>query len=251
MKSIKDKFATLVSNCTVRSESYNTPRLDSESHNPFNDLYTSSINVPYVGDFPQQQISTADKVISSPNTGGLNGWRPWNGDVTVGGPGAPVISDLDMYENTAGWFFKDQNGKMSKLEMDSTSVPNKVDKELVDCKFPYNIKKDHRGNLIYDFAVAGYAADRILLQRTKNGINVILSEQEEEDDLIGEDYEFLCKGIKDSKIEESIYIDDDLFDTDNYTADLDNGILSIFIPVKVGSLYFKNVVSKSKKVNIK
>jgi HSP20 family molecular chaperone IbpA len=163
-------------------------------------------------------INTKDTVKIVPNQPVFNGWE----------------KDTDIFK-----IIGDQLKKTSNL-------PNKVDKDLININLPYNLKKNYKEDLYYEFAVAGYSAERILLQKITNGIRLILSEQKEEDDLIGEEFEYLCKGIKNVKIQEDVYLDGELYDIDNFTANLENGILSIFVPKRdVKSLQFKTVINKN------
>jgi hypothetical protein len=106
-------------------------------------------------------------------------------------------------------------------------LKNKVDKDLVDTKLPYNIKKDFNDNLIYEFAVAGYT--ECLTHKTKDGLKIILDDVKY-DDLLGDEFEYLCKGMKGGRHEIPLFIDDDIYDTHNITKKMKYGVLTIFVP---------------------
>ena len=143
-------------------------------------------------------------------TGGT--WEPYN---------KPVSDQLEELQK-----------KISKLE----KVPNKVDKDLINTNIPYNIKKDLFLNLYYSFSVTGYDVNQISLLIKKDGFLLKLKKRDDKDDLIGEEFEFICRGIKGNNQEIPIYIDVDEYDINSSTCELENGLLNIFIP-------------KSKKVN--
>jgi len=121
--------------------------------------------------------------------------------------------------------------KIEELEKSIEKVvPNKIDKDLIDTKIPYNVKKDLDANLIYMFAIAGYKENQIELVMKKDGLLLKLKSAPDDNDLIGEGFEYLCHGIKDSEQEVGIYLDVDEYETANSEVELDNGILQIFIP---------------------
>jgi HSP20 family molecular chaperone IbpA len=148
-----------------------------------------------------------------------------------------------------GYVLNDQNIKMNPLY---DNIPNKIDKDLVSVNLPYNLKKNLNDDLFYDFAVAGYSVDRISVLKIVNGIRIILKKKNLDDDLIGEEFEFICKGIKNVDLAEDIYIDGDLYDVDKFEASLEDGILSIFVPKKEKkALKYKKIKNKSSgKVNL-
>jgi len=132
------------------------------------------------------------------------------------------------------------------------NVPNKLDKDLIDSKLPYNIKKDNYENIIYEIGIAGYTSDRIFLQIIKDGFMLKLFARNIDDDLIGEDYIYICQGLKETTQEINIYIDSDEYSLQDASTELENGMLSITVPKK--SAIIPNQIpvkgSKSKKENI-
>jgi HSP20 family molecular chaperone IbpA len=126
----------------------------------------------------------------------------------------PPITDATLDEN------------LNEL-IKKTEIKNKVDKDLVDTKLPYNIKKDFNDNLIYEFAVAGYT--ECLTHVTKDGIKIILDDVKY-DDLLGDEFEYLCKGMKGGRHEIPLFIDEDIYDINNITKKMKYGVLTIFIP---------------------
>jgi HSP20 family molecular chaperone IbpA len=198
-----------------------------DNNNIFIGDHTSDV---FIGDPPNKTFNTGDFVINRSSSGdtqikifprdtGLNGWRPIDND--------NILPD--------GYFMEKPH-----------DIPNKVDKDLINGILPYNIRKNLKADLYYDISIAGYSEDRILLQKLVNGIRVILEAKKEDDDLIGEEFEYLCKGIKDCKLEQEIYIDAEDYDLDKYSAYLENGILTIVIPKKdIKSLSYKKVTIKS------
>ena len=126
--------------------------------------------------------------------------------------------------------------------------PNKVDSDLVKGKLPYNMLVDIHQNLQYDFACAGYSENQIRVVPTKDGIEIKLYPRDDRDDLIGEENEYICKGIKDGFQTEYVFIDRSKYDVEQCVCELDNGILHIMVPFKEK---VKIKVKKiSKKVNI-
>jgi HSP20 family molecular chaperone IbpA len=135
----------------------------------------------------------------------------------------------------------------------SINVPNKIDKDLVSTSLPYNLRKNFNEDLLYDFAVAGYSEDRILIQLITNGIKIMLKKYEADDDLIGEEFDFICKGIKNVDLSEEIFVDSELYNLSSFEATLNNGILTIYVPRrKKSEQIIRKVINKGKgKVNLK
>jgi HSP20 family molecular chaperone IbpA len=205
------------------------------------------------GDYAGAWVSEPDGVIRKVYVGD-NPPSNWGGKV---GDTIPDLSDYDVKFtgvppggiNTNNPLFNGWSitGTDTNEILKNDSIPNKLDKDLVNTKLPYNLKKNFNEDLFYDFAVAGYSVDRIKLLKINNGIRLMLKELDESDDLVGEEYEFICKGIKNLKLTEDIFIDGELYDLENFTANLENGILSIFVPKKnEKTLHIKKVTDKNK-----
>jgi HSP20 family molecular chaperone IbpA len=218
------------------------------------DSCTSAINSTAIGDVPNSEIYVGDNPLVWGDSGfGIPaGWGGAGGGDIILAPHTG-ISDGNVLINT-----KDTNG-WGKLTINSDNIgtvaqimpaqqKNKLDKDLIDSKLPYNLKKDYDGNLIYEIAVAGYTD--VLIQKIKDGLRVLLDE-EEKDDLVGEEFDFICQGIKMKKQEINIFIDQDDFDTKNHSAELENGILTLMIPIKkVNTEEFTAIKSKNKKIKV-
>jgi len=151
--------------------------------------------------------------------------------------------NINEEENT-----HDYEELLEKIKKSNTikTPPNKVDKELVDTKVPYNVKKDLNNNLIYEFACAGYTSDRIEVSVKKDGLLLKLLKEDSVDDLIGEEFEYLCKGIKENDQEISIFIDSDEYVLSNTEIELENGLLFIKVFKRVSQLSTVIKVKKKK-----
>jgi HSP20 family molecular chaperone IbpA len=185
------------------------------------------------------------------HSGGINisdqGWSDYNGTGTHLQRGV-IVNTPNVVAPTidSGWQLSPLNAHSNPIWEEG--LPNKLDKELIDSKLPYNLKKDSKGNLFYEISCAGYDSDQILIQTTKDGFKVILFPKDDSNDLVGDDYEYLCKGIKTGKIEDIIYVDSDLYNIGDYTAELDLGILTLKVPIKIDkTTKFKTVIRKDHK----
>jgi HSP20 family molecular chaperone IbpA len=242
MDSKKDKFTKMVAGPVKNANCY-TAAISNTSISNDNIVLNDRVTGDYTLNVYDQPTW---------GTGGGGGYNG-NGGWSTGGDLVISTKDTDAFQKQQifnGWkentdIYKILDDHIDK-KVSTIHVPNKVDKDLININLPYNLKKNYKEDLYYEFAVAGYSAERILLQKITNGIRLILSEQKEEDDLIGEEFEYLCKGIKNVKIQEDVYLDGELYDIDNFTANLENGILSIFVPKRdVKSLQFKTVTNKN------
>jgi HSP20 family molecular chaperone IbpA len=89
-----------------------------------------------------------------------------------------------------------------------------------------------------------------LLVSQKDGIKVTLLALQDGSDLIGEEYEYLCRGLKEQHHEFSIYIDWDNYDKSVDSA-LENGILSITVQKKAANTEGRiSVKSRPKKEKV-
>jgi HSP20 family molecular chaperone IbpA len=169
----------------------------------------------YVGDIIHNDDTTGDFPITiKPNSGG---WSTNIGTINTINTTPP---DTDPFSKK----IEELQERLSKIE----DTPNKIDSDLVKGKLPYNIKTDIDENLYYEFATAGYNSKQIQISRTKEGLEVKLFE-EEEDDFIGDLYEYVCKGIKNGNQSVYIYIDSSQYDLDNIESSIKNGILLITV----------------------
>jgi HSP20 family molecular chaperone IbpA len=224
---------------------YNKPTLNGDVYVTSNGDITlgtvtgDKISDTYVGDIIDVNGGGGGMTISPHQSWGIGG-----GSITAPAwSGSHQILSTKNTDSTSLW------EDLVNTTVDGTiRVKNKMDKDLIDSKLPYNLKKDYKGNLIYEIAVAGY--ENVLIQKIKDGLRVLLDDVER-DDLIGEEYEYICQGIKMKKQEMNIFIDQDDFDTKNHTASLENGILSLFVPIKsINSEEFVSVQSSNKKRKI-
>jgi HSP20 family molecular chaperone IbpA len=194
-----DKYSTqdmCIDSADWTWKDYNTPEWDK---NFVGDIVPSIT----VGDYP---------MAIKPNTGG------W-----VSNPG--IINTIDTSSiDPVSRKIEELQERLNKIE----DTPNKIDSDLVKGKLPYNIKTDIDENLYYEFAIAGYNAKQIKISRSKEGLEVKLL-GEEDDDFIGDLYEYVCKGIKNGNQSVYLYIDSSQYDLDNIESSIKNGILLITI----------------------
>jgi hypothetical protein len=195
------------------------------NHSAFNGGYTGDnnsiyvgdqINTPQIGDYPFEYTPDNGNIRINPGNGNWSNGQDW------------TISTKDTSINPTS--IEALLKQMAPDENQEWVLKNKLDKDLVKGKLPFNLKKDIKNNLYYEFACAGY--EKVLLQKVKDGINILLDDNPDEDDLIGDEFEFVCKGIKTGKQDSFIFIDQDLYDLDSYTAKIKSGILTIFVPLK-------------------
>ena len=200
-----------------------------------------------VGTSHNTQVNSSVKVTYHSNTGdsAVNEYvyNPsfTTGDYQVGkpvwiAPYTPQHIEPNINDYTGGW----QKGhyEYKPLELDDLknyrelikNLPNKVDKEIVDTKIPYNIKKDYKDNLIYEICCAGFSKEEIKLSTEDNKL-LLSAKIDDEDDLIGDDFEFLCYGIK-NEIKAEFFIDFDMYDKLKMKTELHRGILRIILPLK-------------------
>jgi HSP20 family molecular chaperone IbpA len=195
----------------------------------------------YVGDNPNgtswEPISIHPyntPYIPSPNSGGfvkktstaITNFDPINYDDTE------IIIKDDSGEIKVKSKLKDLSKRLEEVEK---NLPNKVDKDLVNGKLPYNIKIDLDKTLYYEFAVAGYSKNQIKILPSKEGLEIKLFESSQndlidnDDEYLGELYEYINKGIKLGNQTEYIFIDHSKYDINNIESQLKNGILYLKI----------------------
>jgi len=122
------------------------------------------------------------------------------------------------------------NGTMYDFGQKPLDVPNKLDKELVDTKLPYNVKIDTDTDaLVYEIAIAGYTADRVKLSQKKDGFLLQLLAKDEENDFIGERFEYKCRGLKEMNQDIEVYVNTEEYDVPSAVTSLKNGILTIMV----------------------
>ena len=228
-------------------------------------LDPNDLNITWIGgnDSALDNIYTGDKIGGGYDGYGGRGWtgdipwntnKPWTGDDYRSGWGTgikkndPIVpGKIDIVANGGSIVdqFEELQRKVKELE---GNKPNKVDKDLVSGKLPYNVSADIHKNLTYEFAVAGYTEDRIKVLQVKDGLEIKLLVRDDSDDLMGEEKEYICKGIKDGNQTEHVFIDRSQYDVENCECELDNGVLKIYVPYKEKQ---KVTVKKtSRKVNI-
>jgi HSP20 family molecular chaperone IbpA len=216
---------------------------------------------PTVGDIINDQIYVGDNpngtswapisiqpyntpYVPSPNWGGVAGTGGSAGG-GLGGYGKKTSTAIDNidYEDTE-IIIRDDSGEIKvksklkdlsrRLEEIEKNLPNKVDKDLVNGKLPYNIKIDLDKTLYYEFAVAGYSKNQIKILPSKEGLEIKLFESTsedllEDDEYLGELYEYINKGIKLGNQTEYIFVDHSKYDINNIESQLKNGILYLKI----------------------
>jgi len=209
----------------------------------------------YIGDFPPQQFNDPNIYIPStqpwitpyptdPNQVGIGGNGGWgnvirkktidiDGDINVNG--IPITDEM-----------KKMKEKISELEK---KIPNKIDKDLIDTKVPYNIKKDVHGTLIYEICAAGFRSEELILDIKGNNI-YLTGKINDDDDLIGDEFEFLCKGIK-PELKVDFFIDLDMYDKTKIECELSRGLLKLYIPLKVEMKEKLSVKEKKEKGKVK
>jgi len=192
---------------------------------------------PYVGD----DLTDYNKYVKPDN-----GWtRTWpSTDIQI----KPWTTPINTIDDVIDDKIKNIAKELEELKKNKEPAPNKVDKDLVNGKLPYNVLVDINKNLQYDFAVAGYSEKQIKIIPTKDGLEIKLSARIEDDDLIGEEKEYMCKGIKDGDQTEYVFIDRSKYDVEHCICELDYGILHIMVPYKENIKI--NIKKKSAKVNL-
>jgi len=107
---------------------------------------------------------------------------------------------------------------------------------------PINVKADKDRNLTIEFAVAGYKENEIEL--TFEGDFMYLSikaEEEKEEDGV----RYISRGIRRSKTNHKYYIPASKYNTDAAKAGLEDGMLTIEIPVSEKAKVKKLLISKA------
>jgi len=127
---------------------------------------------------------------------------------------------------------KNEMNELKERINQSKDVPNKVDKDLANSKLPYNIKKDCYDNLIYEISCAGYSASQISVIANKEGFILNLRKRNDDDDLVGDEFVYLCQGLKENDQKAEFFIDWDEYNSSNYVCKLNHGILKIIIKKK-------------------
>jgi HSP20 family molecular chaperone IbpA len=245
MDSKKEKFNNIVSTAFNRIKNssdnlYSMPTKDYDINYTSSSITSGnntnieiSSNEKWGTSFVDSSIfSHIDPITGVGNTGG---WVPYTQKIyTTGNNINPLVVD----ENDNDIILSDKDGeirvkeKIRELESSLNKyVHNKVDKDLVNGKLPYNIKVDLNKTLYYEFAVAGYTSDRIKIIPNKEGIEIKLFE-DSPDDFIGDLFEYINKGLKLDNQSEFIYIDGSQYDLDSIKTTLSNGILTLIVKYK-------------------
>jgi HSP20 family protein len=115
----------------------------------------------------------------------------------------------------------------------------KLPKDYCSSSFPAcDIYEDEKNNMVLELCVAGYKEEDIEIEFEEDYLYLSLKELKDKDD----SKSYLQKGIKRAKAETCYYVPFDKYDVENTVAGMDNGILTITIPMKEDS--------KPKKVKI-
>lgn len=162
------------------------------------------------------------QTITVPNTQWTDQW----GRIT----GNPFTTDI-QYPDTKIDNIREEWNAYKKIIEDNITIKksNKVDKELVDSRLPYDIKLDFRGDIYYSFACAGYSSDQIEIKRNENGFLITFNATEDSSEFMDEEYEFLCEGIKRGLETATVFIDSGKYDLSKITTSLDYGVLTLKI----------------------
>jgi len=114
------------------------------------------------------------------------------------------------------------NGSMEPL--------SKIPEVLLSGTFPpANLFQDKDGNLIYEFAVAGYNDEEISLEFRDDRMILSLSPKESS---LPEGMKMIQKGIRSAKSKVSAFVPPSKFDVEKTILTLEKGILAVKVPVK-------------------
>jgi HSP20 family molecular chaperone IbpA len=156
--------------------------------------------------------------------------NPLVGDTTNVGviklnPYIATDTDITIHNGDSEIKIKQTLDEINKRLDSIENIPNKIGKDLVNGKLPYNIKVDFDKNLYYEFAVSGYDINHIKIIANKEGFEIKLLE-DCDDDFLGDMYEYISKGIKNGNQIEKIFIDYSKYDN-HLESSLKNGILTV------------------------
>jgi len=241
-KTTKEKFRDLISTYEVHKANY--------CHiSPYNSgtLTDNIINIDntYVGDKFDYQPTPHDNPFH-------RGWGGHNPNITP----VPYIPDNKPYRV---WTTDGKNNSWQNFDMEeyekilsdlNKNAPNKVDKDLINTKLPYNVKVDNYKNLIYEIAVAGFTTKQIRLSLKKDGFLLRLLPKNDDDDLIGDEFKYLCQGLKETEQNIDIFIDWDEYDNKSYNCKLNYGVLSIKVNKREELLNKINIEDNTEEENI-
>ena len=97
---------------------------------------------------------------------------------------------------------------------------------------PTNCLRDKDGNLIFEFAVAGYKEEEIGLELKDDSMQLVLNPVERK---LPEGTRMIQRGIRSAPARLSAFVPASKFEVNKVEASLANGILRVFIPIKKDS----------------